>query len=63
MIKKLTNSSIKFNYGAIPYRLGQSMMICGNAAKFKHTFGEFENVSLEQGLKFLIKYLNDNESF
>lgn len=54
LIKEKTGSSIKFNYGAVPYREGQSMMICGNASKFKNAFGEFETIALEQGLEMLI---------
>lgn len=54
MIKNLTHSDIEFNFGAMPYRQGQSMMICGNANKFKQAFGEFETVGLEDGIKTLL---------
>lgn len=55
MIKELTNSDIIFEFGAIPYRTGQSMMICGDSAKFITTFGDFETISLEEGINSLIK--------
>lgn len=54
LIKQLTKSDIIFNYGAIPYREGQSMMICGNASKFKEAFGDYEKTTLIEGLKKLI---------
>lgn len=54
MIKELTHSDIEFKFGAIPYRQGQSMMICGNANKFKKTFGDFETIDLVSGIKSLI---------
>ncbi|NBK97184.1 MAG: NAD(P)-dependent oxidoreductase [Erysipelotrichia bacterium] len=55
IIKNITGSNIIFNYGAIPYREGQSMMICGDATKFKKEFGNYEKNSLVEGLKKLIK--------
>lgn len=54
MIKRLANSDLEFDFGAMPYREGQSMMICGNANKFKQAFGEFETVGLEDGIKALL---------
>jgi len=53
-IRTLTNSKISFEFGAIPYRENQSMMICGNSFKFKSTFGEFEKTSFLTGLTKLI---------
>lgn len=54
MIKQLTKSDIEFKFGAMPYRQGQSMMICGNSDKFIHTFGEFETINIEEGIKSLL---------
>lgn len=54
MIKHLTKSDIEFIFGAMPYRQGQSMMICGNSDKFIHTFGEFETIDLENGIRSLL---------
>lgn len=53
-IKRLSHSNIKFDFGAIPYRAGQSMIICGDSSKFISTFGRFETVPLEEGLKRLL---------
>ena len=55
-IKKHTESNIKFNFGSIPYRPFQSMMICGDSSKFINTFGEFETISLDEGIQRIIKY-------
>lgn len=51
LIKELTSSKIEFEYGALPYRKGQSMMICGDATKFKNAFGDFEKTDLRKGLE------------
>lgn len=55
MIKELTHSDIEFNFGAMPYRQGQSMMICGNSEKFINLFGMFETTSITQGIKQLLE--------
>lgn len=53
-IKMLTNASIEFEFGAIPYRPNQSMMICGDSSKFKASFGDYEMTNFETGLQIVI---------
>lgn len=62
LIKELTSSKIVFEYGALPYRQGQSMMICGDASKFKNAFGDFEKTDLRNGLEQTIQNIK-NELF
>jgi nucleoside-diphosphate-sugar epimerase len=58
-IKELTHSSIKFNFGAIDYRPNQSMLIKGDSTKFIRTFGNFEKIGLDEGLKKVVdSYMN-----
>ena len=53
-IKKLTDSNISFEFGAIPYRQNQSMMICGDSSKFIDAFGDFETTEFTIGLQKII---------
>ena len=53
-IKQLTDSNIVFEFGAIPYRPNQSMMICGDSSKFMNTFGCFETTEFTIGLQKVI---------
>lgn len=55
-IKKHTSSSIHFNFGALPYRKDQSMLIMGDSRKFIDAFGTFQNTNLETGLLRTIEY-------
>ena len=54
-IKKLTKASIQFEFGAIPYRPNQSMMICGDSSKFTASFGNFEKTDFAEGLQMVIE--------
>lgn len=54
-IKELTKASIQFEFGAIPYRPNQSMMICGDSSKFTASFGGFEKTEFAEGLQMVIE--------
>lgn len=53
LIKRLTGSEITFRK-TLPYREHQSMVILGDASKFIHAFGAFEQTPLEEGLRLTI---------
>lgn len=50
------NPNFKLNFGALPYRMGQSMKVIGNSTKFVREFGQIEQTSLSDGLESTIKY-------
>ena len=54
MIKNKIRPSFDLNFGALPYREGQSMLIAGDITKFKTEFGEYEFTSLEIGINKII---------
>jgi len=56
-IKKITASSIRFNFGALPYRNGQSMYIMSDSQKFIDAFGPFQRTGFEIGLLRTIEYI------
>lgn len=55
-IKALTHSDIDIQFGALPYRPNQVMLMSGCADKFEKTFGVFPNTDFDQAL------LNEIES-
>ena len=63
LIQGLTESSATFDFGFYSYRLHQSMMICGDCSKFISTFGAFEHISLEEGLRKTIGSIKIDEGF
>lgn len=63
LIQGLTESLSTFDFGFYPHRPYQSMMICGDCAKFISTFGAFEHTSLEEGLRKTIDSIKIDESF
>jgi len=44
------------NFGELPYRIGQSMLIAGDVTKFINQFGAFENTDLETGISRVIDF-------
>lgn len=47
------------NFGAVPYRAGQSMCIAGDNIKFRSTFGEIALLDLPDGLQRTIQYYKE----
>lgn len=54
LIGKKLNSSPKINWGAIPYRLNQSMHIEGNTSKLRNQIGEYKLTSISDTLDRVI---------
>lgn len=59
-IRDQVNPNCQINYGSIPYRPNQSMIIKGDSSKFERIFGEIELTDFEQRLRIVVdKILND----
>lgn len=58
LIIKKTNTTGRFNFGALPYRKNQVMHMEGNSDKFTNTFNVSLDSEFETGIDELIKYYN-----
>ena len=54
LIGKKLNSSPKINWGALPYRLNQSMHIEGNTSELRNQIGEYKLTSISDTLDRVI---------
>lgn len=59
MIKEKTNPNFQLNYGALPYRSGQSMHMEGDASKFQSQFGDIVLSDFENKLEKTINYYKE----
>lgn len=59
-IRNQINPSFSLNFGALPYRAGQSMKILSDSTKFVEEFGEFEQTNFSEGLTKVINYYRNN---
>lgn len=57
MIKELTNSKSKINFGAIPYREDQVMKMEADINKLSNHLNWFPKVAMEEGLKRTIDFI------
>jgi len=55
-IKSIIGGSGKINYGALPYRVGQSMQIGGNNNKYNTIFGEVKKTELSLAISQTVAY-------
>lgn len=55
-LRDALSPSFELRFGALPYRLDQSMLIEGDTSKFVKAFGSFEVTSLKVGLERVIHY-------
>jgi nucleoside-diphosphate-sugar epimerase len=55
-IKNNLKPSFGLNFGALPYRPNQSMLLAGDSTNLIKNFGEFEETSLEDGLNKVIHF-------
>ena len=54
-IKRITKSNTKLNFGALPYRIGQSMHIEGDMSKFKQQVGHYKESDLYSNLTLTVQ--------
>jgi len=55
-IRELLGVKSRLNFGAIPYRQGQSMLIQGDATKFNELIGTFEKTTFDTALMDTVNY-------
>lgn len=55
-IKNLINPSFLLNFGALPYRQNQSMLIAGDSTKYHEIFGRIDNTPFDEAIKKTIKF-------
>ena len=55
LIKKFTGRRVESAFGALPYRLGQSMHMEGDSTRFKHAFAFQPKISIAEGLRKLVE--------
>ncbi len=55
-IKDAVGSGAKLNFGALPYRAGQPMLIEGDNTKFNSTFGATQLTNLGEAIKNTVAY-------
>lgn len=63
MIYKLTNSSLKPQYGALAYRKNEMWNPCPDISKIKSLLGWSPKISLEEGLSKTIRWYEKNLSY
>jgi len=56
LIRDKVNPSFQLNFGAIPYRYGQSMFMCGNTKKLSDNLYHIDTSSFEERLDETIQY-------
>lgn len=59
-IRDKINPNFKLNFGKLPYRLNQSMLMQGNSSKFRNAFGEFELSDFDVSLQNTLIYLDQH---
>lgn len=59
-IRDLGNPNCKINYGSIPYRPNQSMIIKGDSSKFERIFGDLEVTDFDQRLRIIVDQVLTN---
>jgi nucleoside-diphosphate-sugar epimerase len=59
IIEKYTSKQPQLNWGVLPYRAGQSMLLQGNINKLKKEIGEIDFLSIEDIIKMLANDLNN----
>ena len=57
-IKNNINPEFVLNFGALPYRQDQSMLVAGNTNKYNQIFGEIDKTSFEVAIKNTISFYN-----
>jgi nucleoside-diphosphate-sugar epimerase len=60
LIGKKLNSSPKVNWGALPYRLNQSMHIEGNTSKLRNQIGDYKLTAISDTLDRIIFHYKNN---
>lgn len=55
-IKNSIRPEFVLNFGALPYRPNQSMLIAGNTTEYNQIFGEIDTTPLEQAIKSTIQF-------
>ncbi len=55
-IKNIISPAFELNFGTLPYRQNQSMLIAGNTAKYNQIFGEIDKTSFESAIKNTIQF-------
>lgn len=53
-VRDMVNPICHINYGAIPYRPNQSMIIKGDSSKFERIFGDIELTDFDQRLRIIV---------
>ncbi len=62
-IKEFTNSDSKINFGAIPYRDDQVMLMEADITKLSNHLNWFPKISMEEGLKKTIDFIKNAQKF
>lgn len=57
-IKNTINPAFVLNFGALPYRQDQSMLVAGDTNKYNQIFGEIDKTSFEVAIKNTISFYN-----
>lgn len=55
-IKNIINPAFELNFGALPYRQNQPMLIAGDNTKYNQIFGEIDKTSLDAAIKNTIQF-------
>ncbi|EHQ27733.1 NAD-dependent epimerase/dehydratase family protein [Mucilaginibacter paludis] len=58
LISQFSGNKSKLNFGVLPYRKDQSMLIEGDNSKFNNTFGKVQTIALSEAIKKTINYYN-----
>ena len=56
LIRDKMNPGFELEFGSLPYRKNQSMVIAGDMSLFNQVFGSFQTTNLEEGLNRIIEY-------
>lgn len=62
-IKELTNSNSKINFGAVPYRDDQVMLMEADISKLSRHLNWKPQTSIDEGLRLTVEYLKHNHKF
>jgi nucleoside-diphosphate-sugar epimerase len=61
LIKDKINPDFELEFGSLPYRKNQSMVIAGDMSLFNQVFGSFQTTNLEESLNSIIEYYTSKE--
>jgi nucleoside-diphosphate-sugar epimerase len=60
-LRNIVNPNFKLNFGAVPYREGQSMLMKGEISKFLNQIGDFTFTDINLALSKTVAYFQSNE--